>query len=114
MNPTNERDYALIEAAAIAGERCPQSQPFGPLSKTGVTPLCRAGRIRIEIYAPNWRVATILTGPHVGKSTKPAPSGGKPYVIVGKETWRVGDADKSGPPRTGPSAPRDYSKARGA
>lgn len=105
-----ERTYLLIEAAAVAGERCPQGKPHGPLDSQYTTKLCRQGRLRIEVFAPNWRVATILTGPHSGESTMAAPNGGKPYVIVGKQTWSKRTlSGESGPPREGPSAPKNYS-----
>lgn len=83
-----DRQFGLIELAARHGERCPQSKPFGPVSPQVTTALARAGRIRIEIYAHNWRVAEILTGRHAGKRTAPTPykGSGRPYMIIGVET----------------------------
>lgn len=83
-----DREFAMLEVAAANGERCPQSDPHGPF-KVGVTSaLARAGKIRIEIYAHNWRVAQILVGPHKGKRTKATPYKGKgrPYKIIDTET----------------------------
>ena len=44
------------EAAAKAGERCPQSYPHGPLQRDAVSALIKAGRIRSEVFALNWRM----------------------------------------------------------
>lgn len=83
-----DQAFALIEQAAINGERCPQTEPFGPLKHSLTTMLARQGRIQFGIYALNWRVATIMEGPHKGKHTL-LPKRGKPYKIVGKETLHV-------------------------
>jgi hypothetical protein len=85
---TLERDFRLIAAAAIAGERCPQSYPHGTISAACVTALVRAGRIRSEVYRGNWRVITILKGEHKGKSTAPYPDGGSPYLVNGVPVGR--------------------------
>lgn len=77
-----EETYRLIEAAAIAGERCPKSRPFGPLYKPAVSELYRARRLKGEVYFHNWRCITLLDGPHAGKCTAPPPWGGRPYKII--------------------------------
>lgn len=77
--------FAAVEIAAITEQRCPQNEPFGPLKSGVLTRLARAGRIKVEIYALNWRVVTILSGPHTGTRTKPAPRGAKPYKVVEKD-----------------------------
>jgi len=83
-----ERDFALLEAAAASGARCPQNVPFGPLAAGASTQLARAGRIKVELYVHNWRVVTILDGPHKGRSTQPCPYGGseKPYKVIEKDS----------------------------
>ncbi len=83
-----DREFGLLERAAAAGERCPQSGNFGPLKSHFTTALARAGRIRIEIYAHNWRVVTILDGPHRGKRTAETPykGTGRPYMTIGIDT----------------------------
>lgn len=83
-----DREFALLESAAANGERCPQSIPHGPLNSAVTGALARAGRIRIEIFAHNWRVVTLMDGPHKGKQTMPTPHKGsrRPYKIIGKET----------------------------
>jgi hypothetical protein len=83
-----DRQFGLLEQAAKRGERCPQSGNFGPLKSAATTALARAGRIRIEIYAHNWRVVEILTGRHAGKRTMPTPykGSGRPYMTIGTET----------------------------
>ena len=82
---TIENTFKRLEAAAAAGERCPQSPPMGTLSSAAAGQLARAGKIRIEIFMHNWRVVTIMEGPHAGKQTQPPPAGkggGKPYKII--------------------------------
>lgn len=74
--------FALVEAAAIKGERCPQNRE---LPKGGSLPaLARMGRIRIEISGHNYRQAIILVGPHKGCRTSPNP--------LGHPTWQILDA----------------------
>jgi hypothetical protein len=100
-----EECFALLEKAAIAGERCPQGAPFGPLQPHDTMALARAGRILIEIR----RTVTILTGPHAGKKTLADPSGCAPYKIVGVKTFLHGVEEEmrdTTPKRAGPSAPR--------
>ena len=83
---TLDRTYALIEAAALAGERCPQSKPFGPLDRNATRVLAKSGRIKIEIFMHNWRVATIMEGHSAGKQTKmPEHANPKPYKIIYKD-----------------------------
>jgi len=79
-----DRDFAILEAAAAAGERCPRSHPHGELSAGAVSGLVECGMIRSEVYAQNYRVITILAGPQAGKSTAPCPKVGAPYMINGK------------------------------
>lgn len=80
--------FEILERAAAAGERCPQSGNFGPLKSHVTTALARAGKIRIEIYAHNWRVVTILEGRHRGKRTAETPYKGtrRPYMTIGTDT----------------------------
>ena len=77
-----KRTYALIEQAVLKGERCPRNMPYGPLSGEAITPLHRAGRIRIELFRGNYRVVTLTSGPHAGRSTAPYPGGGKPWKVI--------------------------------
>jgi hypothetical protein len=78
--------FALIEAAAAKGERCPQARPHGPIHPSRAPAvLARQGRLLLEIYALNWRVAVILEGRHKGKRTLPPPfKVNRPYKIIGK------------------------------
>ena len=100
-----DRAFALLEAAALNGERCPMNTPFGPLDSTAVGALCKAGRVLVEISSKNFRRVTILTGPHAGKKTGPDPSGRKPWKVVGVRTFEHRrEVDRT--PRPGPSAPR--------
>lgn len=87
--------FAAIEQAAIAGERCPQTSPHGPIPTGSVSRLARAGKIRSEIFAGNFRRVTICVGPHAGKSTAAPPKGsGLPYKVIGPPAIRraTGDA----------------------
>lgn len=111
--------FALIEQAAIDGERCPKSRPHGPLGTNDSTALCRQGRIKIEVFGHNWRIATILVGPHAGKATQRPPNQWAheaPYIVVGKETTRIAAQKRTNltndhipARRQGPSKPKDYS-----
>lgn len=80
--------FAMLETAASLGERCPQSPPFGPIQSTACGALARAGRIRVEIFMHNWRVVTILEGPHKGKHTArcPYPNAKRPYKVIDKDS----------------------------
>ena len=80
-----DRTFALIEAAALAGERCPKNKPFGPLSDHAMTELYRSGRIRAEIFARNFRRITLLHGPHRGKMTVSPPPGTKLFKVIDRE-----------------------------
>ncbi len=82
--------FRLIEAAAVAGDRCPQNKPFGPLRDGAIRGLIAAGRVRSEVYLHNWRVVTLLAGPHKGKATAAPPQGGRPYLVNGVRVGRLG------------------------
>jgi hypothetical protein len=79
--------FAILESVAAEGKRCPQNHPDGPIKTATYSTLARAGRIRVEIYAHNWRVVTIMEGPHKGKSTARSPHRGssKPYKVIDKD-----------------------------
>lgn len=83
-----DKAFAMIEAAAIKGERCPQNDVF-PGKKGAVPELARQGRIKIEVFAHNWRVVTIMEGPNKGKRTKAAPMGSEPYKVIYKDHVRI-------------------------
>lgn len=72
VNQLNEA-FALLESAAAAGERCPQSRPHGPLHSAACSELARAGRIRVELYLHNWRVVTMMEGAAQGQAYSSAP-----------------------------------------
>lgn len=83
--------YEILVLAAIKGERCPANSHDGvdgiPDGATGA--LRAAGKIKVEIYARNYRVVEILTGPFAGKRTAPPPNPNlKPYLILGQTTER--------------------------
>lgn len=107
-----DQTFALLEAAAVAGERCPRTS--GPdatpnLKGSHICALAREGRIFIEISSRNWRRVTILTGPHAGNSTAPSPhSNAVAYRTVGKEGSKTNGKldDRGAARRQQPSAPR--------
>lgn len=94
--PANWLDdnFKLLEAAAIVGERCPQSHPHGPIDSGAISELIEAKRIRSEVYAFNYRVVTILVGPHKAKSTAPAAHGLVPYLVNGVRVERLQDRQR--------------------
>lgn len=77
---------AMLEGAAASGARCPITGTGGLTSQlTGN--LARSGKIRIDVYPHNWRVVTIMTGPHAGKTTAPAPNKNwRPYLTIQKDS----------------------------
>lgn len=60
---TEAEAFAMLEQAAAGGERCPKTGENG-LTSTLTGDLARAGRIRIDVYPHNFRVVTIMEGPH--------------------------------------------------
>ena len=95
--------FTMLVGAAYRGERCPQLQPFGPLNwsqNRAIADLARAGRIILEVYAPNWRVITICQGKYSGRTTMRCPNHfAKPYKVIQKGDLATGQ-------RQQPSAPR--------
>jgi hypothetical protein len=110
-----EATFAVLEAAAVAGERCPMSSqyPGGSLNKDHVAALAAAGRIFIEISSRNWRRVTILTRPNKGKSTAPNPDPkASVYQTVGMEGHKINGklVDHKTLKRPMPSAPRPLTR----
>lgn len=100
-----DKVFSRMEAAAVASERAPQMQPHGPLSpedNRAVLALARVhGRLRIEIFAFNWRVITICDGAHAGKHTLLSPHKGnkRPYLTIQKGDLPPGQRQQpSSPP----------------
>lgn len=77
--------FAVIEAAAVAGYRCPENNTHD-LPYKAAQLLCRAGMIRVEIGAHNYRVAELLVGANAGARTAADPTGAKPWKIIGRAT----------------------------
>jgi hypothetical protein len=97
-----QKQFRILVAAALKGERCPQRKPYGPLDTSAVTEMYRLGWIKGEIYAFNWRRITIMVGPHAGKTTASFPGAGKPYRTIGM----VPAPQSRRPGPAAPSAPR--------
>lgn len=89
----NNKDRALqlcfedIVRAAVAGERCPLNGTRNMTSHL-VAVLARTGRIKVEVYAKNWRTVTIMQGEHSGKSTMHAPAGHECYRVIDRQGSR--------------------------
>jgi hypothetical protein len=78
------RNFHLLVAAAVAGERCPQSHPHGPIETGAMQRLWDKGMVRSEVFKHNYRVVTIMVGQHKGKTTLRPPGLGAPYAINGR------------------------------
>lgn len=86
LDPNLVPMFRLFEFYASTGERCPT---MPQLMKLGIprvpTPsvLARMGHIMIEVYPHNWRVVTIMIGPHKGEHTQlPADKNWRPYKTI--------------------------------
>lgn len=97
-----ERQFSLFEAAAVKGERCPLSKPFGPINQEALRLLIAEGRVRSEVSSKNYRRVVILTGPHAGKGTLPDPGRGEVWKVNGVRVRRL----QPMPVRGQPSAPQ--------
>src|SRR5260370_1497468 len=84
QNITLAEAFEQLEKAAVAGARCPITGTNGLTSNlTGA--LARSGQIRIDVYPQNYRVVTIMTGPHAAKATPPPPNRSwRPYLTIEK------------------------------
>lgn len=93
--------FNMIVAAAREGRRCPETTRsdyikgerilIRGLARGAATILAAEGKIKVEIFARNFRRITILVGPHAGKATAAPPFGelAQPYrVIEGAATYR--------------------------
>lgn len=114
LNPTTpenlERVFAMIEGAAIETVRCPKKDELGSHAGVATKELTLRGRIRIEIFNLNWRVAEILVGPNKGKRTEPPPpphTHSKPWKVLDvRGTWVNGVLRHPAPGAAQPSKPR--------
>ena len=85
MRRENDPEYLdyifnIIVKRAFKGERAPQIGEYKSLPPVIAT-LAKQGRIKVEIYARNWRVIEILKGPSVGARTKEPSRVGEPYLV---------------------------------
>lgn len=81
--------FALIVEAALNNERCPMNYGFersrGTIPQGAVDGLVKEGKIRVEVYAKNYRVIEIMWGRNAGKRTKPPDNKHwKPYKVLPK------------------------------
>ena len=98
-----DKAFQMLVRAAVAGERCPMTDPHGPLQSGAIEKLTSLGMIRSEVSGRNYRRVVILKGEHAGKSTASNPYGHALWCIDGRHVER-GRADTL--PRQQPSAPR--------
>lgn len=84
--------FESILQAALRGDRCPENDTYN-VASTYCRLLAERGDIKIEVYARNYRVVTILKGPHAGVKTAPPPYSVKsPKIIIsteGKKVYRM-------------------------
>jgi hypothetical protein len=85
------RTFDLYLQAALAGQRCPQNRPHGPIYGVCTKTLVDRGMIRVEVYSGNFRRVVIRSGDHAGKATADPPRGGKPYLVNGIHVARIED-----------------------
>lgn len=80
-----QRALDKVTAAAVAGVRCPTNPEIG--SDSFLPALARAGAIKIEIYAQNFRVVEIMEGAHRGARTAPRPGDSRaPWRVIYRNT----------------------------
>ena len=82
-----ERCFAALEAAAIAGIRCPRNSAI--IRTDYIERLARDGRIACKIYGTGWRVVDILTGANAGIATAPPPKEMVPWRSYGENGCTV-------------------------
>jgi hypothetical protein len=80
--------FATVERAAAQGIRCPQNYTEG-ITSDALGALAGDGFISIEISGHNWRMVTVLKGPHAGKSTLADPTGGRVFKIIDADGMRM-------------------------
>ncbi|KKL95774.1 hypothetical protein LCGC14_1851170 [marine sediment metagenome] len=72
--------FDIIVKRALAGERAPQTGEYKSLPPI-IKVLAKQGRIKVEVYAHNWRVIEILKGSNAGVRTKEPSGPGAPYLV---------------------------------
>jgi hypothetical protein len=81
--------FQAIVDAAIKGHRCPENGSHG-VNTQRCRALANAGDIKIEVFARNYRVVTILTGRHAGLKTAPPPyKVAQPKLVINKDGKHV-------------------------
>lgn len=78
-----EAVFEQIAAAARIGARAPQRDELPPGASYGLRTLVEQGRIRIEIYALNYRVFEIRKGDLKGMRTQAPPKQAPPWKVIG-------------------------------
>ena len=80
--------FAILVAAAVAKQRCPENGTKD-ISSIIIGTLARAGYIRVLISDRNYRTVEIMKGPDAGASTAPAPDGAYAWKVIDKNGTRV-------------------------
>ena len=72
-----------LNEAAERGQRCPKLDALmrdgHEAVRSTMERLVKAGKVRVEIYAVNWRVVEIVA---TGQRTRESPHGGEPYLVM--------------------------------
>jgi hypothetical protein len=74
--------FERLVNTALQRQRCPMNDSGTGKRFKNLPRLARAGFIRIEIFAHNFRRVTILVGPHTGLSTLSPRGNQKPWKII--------------------------------
>lgn len=92
-----EQCFQAILRAALRGERCPENGSSN-VNTDRCRALAAAGRIKIEVFARNFRVVTILTGRHAGRKTARAPyKVSQPKLVISKDGKHIIKRFDTGP-----------------
>jgi len=84
-----DRCFDEILQAAKKGQRCPENES-GHVNSTRCGKLARDGLIKVEVFARNYRVVTILVGKDAGLKTAPPPYRvTQPKFIIDKQGGRA-------------------------
>jgi len=84
--------FGLLSHAASEGRRCPTNgEVRGGHAMFRV--LADAGKIKVGVYARNWRVVEIFVGPSAGCVTAPSPDFGAPYKVYGGTPAQIAAQD---------------------
>ena len=112
MDPKDIKLFNLLRSCARNNTRCPPQNQFGALAYR-MPNLTKAGYIRIEMFAQNWRVAVILRGPDRGLRTEDRDYPvRKPTMIIYAKGSRYTNTGKIHKEELPEGAPTEEERAR--